>query len=38
MVLFLPFDSLEFSFVGGGAIGVCRPIPEEVSLSGFRYF
>ncbi len=28
--LFLPFDSLEFSFVGG-SIGVTRPIPEEVS-------
>lgn len=27
--LFLPFDSLEFSFVGG-AIGVCRPVPDEV--------
>ncbi|GAB5035774.1 otu-like cysteine protease domain-containing [Nannochloropsis oceanica] len=28
--LFLPFDSLEFSFVGG-AIGVCRPVPDEFS-------
>lgn len=29
--LFLPFDSLEFSFVGG-SIGVTRPIPEEVGV------
>lgn len=27
--LFLPFDSLEFSFIGG-SIGVTRPIPHEV--------
>lgn len=27
--LFLPFDSLEFSFVGG-SIGVTRPIPQAV--------
>jgi len=32
--LFLPFDSLEFSFVGG-AIGVCRPVPEEVSSTAW---
>jgi len=31
--LFLPFDSLEFSFVGG-SIGVTRPVPEEVSARG----
>ena len=35
--LFLPFDSLEFSFVGG-AIGVCRLIPEEVSSLFFFFF
>jgi len=28
--LFASFDSLDFSFVGG-AIGVCRPVPQEVS-------
>jgi hypothetical protein len=28
--LFASFDNLDFSFVGG-AIGVCRPVPQEVS-------
>ena len=27
--LFLPFDSLEFSFIGG-CLSVCRPVPDEV--------
>jgi hypothetical protein len=29
--LFLPFDSLEFSFIGG-CLSVCRPVPDEVCM------